>query len=61
MSRGAQMITELVGRPGQATGTLNNAGDLVLAGRQFKFRVDLLNPGNDAAYMHLEQLINGKW
>jgi hypothetical protein len=55
------MITDLVGKPGQATGTLNNAGDLVITGERFKFRVDFKNPGNDAPHVHLEELVNGKW
>lgn len=61
LSRGAKMITDLVGAPGQATGTLNKSGDLVITGTRFKFRVDLKNPGNDAPHVHLQELINGKW
>ncbi|MEP6848008.1 MAG: hypothetical protein ABI999_04065 [Acidobacteriota bacterium] len=61
LSPGAQMITDLVGQPGQATGTVNKAGDLVITGERFKFRVDFKNPGNDVPHMHLQELVDGDW
>lgn len=61
LSRGASMVTDLVGGPSRATGTVNPAGDLVITGKEFKFRVDFKNPGNDAPHMHLEQFRNDRW